>query len=239
MKLFNLLFCILTLLVLSSAWGKDVEQPKDAESEAAKLISDGTVFLRGKKPLEALAKFDNVLSIYEGRFKDKSTKYFSARSETESLHYLLDWASKDSGAAIVVPYNWAYTHFLKAYTLVELRKIPEAKKEFLKSIAMSPKNSQFLSELGNIYQLEKNWPLALNTYELAEIGARDISPDNLRNRELARAWRGMGYVYVEQNRLDEAEKMYKQCLELNSEDNNATAELNYIQGLKSKKDVQK
>lgn len=44
----------------------------------------------------------------------------------------------------------------------------------------------------------------------------------------------MGYALVELKRLDEAEKMYRQCLELDKNDSKASNELRYIQNLKAK-----
>jgi hypothetical protein len=46
--------------------------------------------------------------------------------------------------------------------------------------------------------------------------------------------RGIGYTLIEQNRLDEAEKIYHQCLELNRNDSKAMDELRYIEGLKKR-----
>src|SRR4030095_13970088 len=94
----------------------------------------------------------------------------------------------------------------------------EAKAQLLRAVALAPQNAQFLGELGHVYQLEKNWPLALQTFQRAESAAKEITSEQARNGELARAWRGMGYVLVELGRLDEAEAMYRKCLELNAQD---------------------
>jgi tetratricopeptide (TPR) repeat protein len=104
-----------------------------------------------------------------------------------------------------------------------------------RALALSPRNSQFLSELASIYQGEKNWTTALQTYQLAEAAAREFSPPQVKDAELSRAWRGIGFVLVEQNRLDAAEKMYRQCLELNKNDSIALKELSYVLNLKAKK----
>ena len=100
-------------------------------------------------------------------------------------------------------------------------------------MALSPSNSQFLSELGNIYELEKNWTMALQTFQRSEEAA-EFSPPESKNAELSRAWRGLGYVYVELNQIDEAEKMYLRCLELDKNDQRALGELRYVQNLRAK-----
>lgn len=76
--------------------------------------------------------------------------------------------------------------------------------------------------------------MALQTFQRAESAAREFSPPDSKNIELSRAWRGLGYVYVELGQIDEAEKMYKQCLDLDKNDQRALNELRYIQNLKTK-----
>ncbi|MGL5632920.1 MAG: tetratricopeptide repeat protein, partial [Azovibrio sp.] len=102
---------------------------------------------------------------------------------------------------------------------------------------LSPYNSQFLSELAYIYQIEKNWPQALTLFQQAETAAQSFSPPDLYDIELAGAWRGQAYVYIEQNRLEEAEKLYRQCLKLNKNDAKALHELGYIEKLRAQQNT--
>lgn len=143
-------------------------------------------------------------------------------------------AAKEQKNTTVLSANWAYAYFLKAYALQELGRLPEAKVLLERAISLSPRNAQFLSELGSIFQREKNWPKALQTYKTAESSAREFSPPNTKDVELAAAWRGIAYILVEQNQLDDAEKLYRQCLELNKNDAKASNELRYVLGLKAK-----
>jgi len=63
-----------------------------------------------------------------------------------------------------------------------------------------------------------------------------LSPDNAHFlAKLARAWRGMGYVLIETNRIAEAEILYRKCLELDQNDASAKHELQYIAGLKTRR----
>jgi len=200
----------------------------------AQLLDDGTKLLMAKKPKEAIEYFEKIAADYEKRFKNDNDKIFCARSPAESLLYLLESANNKKNAKVVSS-NWAYAYFMKAYALIELGKLNESKSNLERALALSPWNSQFLSELGHVYQLEKNWPLALQTYQRAEEAAKAASPPESKNAELSRAWRGLGYVYVELSQLDEAEKMYRQCLELDKNDQRALNELRYIQDLRAKK----
>ena len=138
----------------------------------------------------------------------------------------------------VVSENWAYAYYLKAYSLLELGRISEAKETLARALELSPRNSQFLSEFGHIYQLEKNWPKALEMFQASEAAAREFSPPELKATEHSRALRGLGYVHIELGQLDEAEKIYQQCLEIDKTDERAAHQLQYISNLRAKQSRQ-
>jgi len=190
--------------------------------------------MQSKKSTEAIQIFDSVAAGYENKYKDKNTTFYSARSPAETLSYTLDAANSNKGGATVVSGNWGYAYYLKTYALLDLGRVSEAKGQLQRAVTLSPQNSQFLSELGYVYLLEKNWQSALQIFQRAEAAAKEFSPSNVRDAELGRAWRGMGFVYVELNRLDDAEAMYRKCLELDKNDAAAMRELRYVQSVKAK-----
>jgi tetratricopeptide (TPR) repeat protein len=211
----------------------------DEIRKSAQILTDGTRLLQSGKPDEAITYFDKIIASYEERFKDDKTQIFCARTPVESLLYLGEFAANAKtgsaeGRAKVVSADWAYAYYFRAYALLELGRLSEAKSSLERALALSPRNSQFLAERAYIFQGEKNWPLALQTFKLAEAAAKNVSPPDVKNKDLSRAGRGMGYVLIEQNRLDEAEKMYRQSLELDKNDSKALKELRYIQNLKAK-----
>ena len=226
----------LVLAISSPAWCQQgaLPSPTDQDAKLSQMLVEGLRLTQSKRPSEAIPYFDKVAASYEERFKDKNTRFFSARTLTESLFYTLEAAGTNKSGVIVVSFNWGSAYYLKGYALLDLGRIPEAKSSLQRAIALSPRNAQFLSELGHVYQLEKDWPTALQEFQLAEAAAKEFSPPNARDAELARAWRGMGYVFVELKRFDDAEKMYRQCLELNKNDATAMSELRYVQSVKSK-----
>lgn len=239
MKLLRIILVCLAVFYSFPGWCDDVNSSAiDEDRTSAQMVSDGTRLIQSGKPKEAIPYFDKVIARYEGRYNDDKTQFFCTRSPTESLLYLLEFSNrkKDGGkrTAKVVSSDWAYAYYLKAYALQEIGRLPEARPSLERALALSPRNSQFLSEQANMYQREKNWPLALQTFQLAEAAAKEVSPPKAKNMDLSRAWRGMGYALVELKRLDEAEKMYRQCLELDKNDSKASNELRYIQNLKAK-----
>lgn len=206
------------------------------EAKLTKMIQDGARLAAAGKPQEAIEYFDKVAATYEEKYRDSPTRMRCARWSVESLMYLAE-AAKEQKNTTVLSANWAYAYYLKAYALQELGRLPEAKVVLERAISLSPRNAQFLAELGSIYQREKNWPAGLQTYKLAESSAREFSPPNTKDAELASAWRGIAYILVEQNQLDDAEKLYRQCLELNKNDTKASNELRYVLGLRAKQSV--
>jgi Flp pilus assembly protein TadD len=235
MKILRL--CLSGLLFLAvAAWGQSPSPtPSPDDSRAKQLLEQGMRLLQARKPGEALPYFDQVVALYQSRFKDTNMRYYSARTPTEALFYMTDAAASDSKrGAVAASGNWGYAHYLKGYALLDLGRPGDAKAELQRATALSPQNAQFLGELGHVYEIEKNWPLALQTFQRAEKAAKEFSPDSARNVELARAWRGEGYALVELGQLDEAEALYRKCLELDPRDTKAKQELAYVLSQKAK-----
>lgn len=69
-----------------------------------------------------------------------------------------------------------------------------------------------------------------------KLETKEFSPPQLKNADLSRAWRGQAYVFVEQGQLDEAEKLYRKCLDLNAADARALNELRFIQVQRAKQE---
>ncbi|WP_211444686.1 tetratricopeptide repeat protein [Collimonas humicola] len=240
-RVFLCLFCLFYFSV-TLTWAdqepSNLQTPSKEEAQQFQLLSDGVALLKGGNPHAAIdGYFDKIIDYYQTKFKGTEQKLFSARTLQESLMYLGEGINKHANTLVIPSTTWATAYYTKAYALGELGRISEAKEVLEHALALSPRNSQYLSELGNIYQRQKNWSMAIQTFQLAEAAAREFSPADLKNIELSRAWRGLGYAYVEQNRLDDAEKIYQQCVDLDQNDSKAKAELRYIEQLRSKQPI--
>jgi tetratricopeptide (TPR) repeat protein len=143
-------------------------------------------------------------------------------------------AAVDKNNAIALTSTWSDAYFMKAYALQDLRRLNDANATLQRALKLSPLNSQYLAELGEIYALEKDWPKAMNAFKEAEDNA-NLAPDVSRADELARARRGQGYFLVELRKLDEAEEKYQQCIAANPNDSKAKAELDYVREQKAKR----
>jgi Flp pilus assembly protein TadD len=235
---------IVTLLVVSLADAQDKQTSAgpDEDQKLSKMLDLARIHNNDKQAAAALEECDKVIDSFEKYYAKSEHKINCARSSTESLAYQVIAAAamnkgefeKGKKDQIILPQTWADAYFVKSYALQELGRIAEAKAEINKALALSPSNSLYLSELGSICVLQKDWPGARRIFRKAEEDA-SLSPENARLVELGQARRGTGYVLVELGLLDEAEKKYKQCLADEPNDKKAKTELEYVRGLKAKK----
>ena len=195
--------------------------------QAARQLMDA-----GKPDKAVQTEIDPVIKYYEGKYSLESRKVYCARTSAETLAYLLETASKKDKAVAIGP-EWATAYFMKAYALIDLGRVSEARTNLTRALKLSPNNSQYLSELAHLYQTEKNWAESQKLFVRAEECARTFSPDEAKVRELNRALRGQRYNLVEMGKLDEAEAKYRECLKLDQNDRAALDELKYI---KTRKD---
>jgi len=237
MTFFRTTLSALLLAMFSLAWSQNaLTAPVNQAVNVSQEMTTGLSLLQLKQPGAAIPHFDSVITSFESRFHDPATAYFSARTQPESIYYMMNAAKLTSGQkkkAEVLTSEWAYAYYYKSYVLTELGRFSESINNLKRAIDLSPKNSQFISELAFLYQTQKSWTTALDLFNLSASAAMDYSPADIRDVELSKALRGVGYVDVELGRLDEAEAIYRNCLEINPNDAAASDELRYVSGLKA------
>ncbi|MFM2059998.1 MAG: hypothetical protein RLY71_4383 [Pseudomonadota bacterium] len=223
------LLCLILASTCVFADEPSVETSAAASSEREQqrlLLDKGTSLLKARRPAEAIELFDAIINYYE-RDARGSAKTYSARTQTETLAYML-MAAKANVDAVTVSATFGYAYYLKSYALTELQQTSAAEDALMKAIELSPHNAHFLAERGNQLAVKRSWIDSLSTFKRAEVAARSFSPELLHTAEIGRALRGQGFVLVELDRLPEAERIYEECLALNREDRIATAELAFI-----------
>lgn len=204
------------------------------EEKYGVLLQEGYKKLTSKYTKESIDKYFNpIIEAFNSNYGNDGKHIYCSRGQSETLFYLLKAVEKKEEAVVVSPL-WSDAFYLKGYASLDLGNIEDAKTFIKKAIELSPSNSMYLSELGHIYQVERKWIEAMELYKRAEESANAYSPENLKNNELTRAMRGVGYCLIELGRLDEAEEIYKKCLEIDDKDKHALNELKYIQSLRSK-----
>jgi tetratricopeptide (TPR) repeat protein len=198
-----------------------VAKAEQQEVETAKnLIAD-------KRPSDAVVLLDKVIAANEARHHDKSQQIYCARSQEEVLLYMFEAAAAKHSAIAVDP-TYCDAIFLKGFSLIDLGQPTEARKYIEQAVAMAPHNAYYRGELAEGYKIEHNFEEAYNLFEQASADAREFTPKEDKTFELTRALRGMGWVRSEQGRFDEAEKLFRECLQIDPEDAKAKKELDYI-----------
>jgi len=207
--------------------GSNVSVPAEPGAKDRR-IEQATDLIFDKRPVEAIALLDQVIQEYEAAHPPKrDTVYYSARSLTEALLYA-SLGMTQGAQAIVTDRNWADAYFLKGFALIDADRANEAIGWFDKALALSPKNAHMLAERAEWYKARHEWDRAYEEFDAAR-GATDFSEEDVVKAEKGRAIRGMAFVRVEQNRLDEAERLIRQALEIDPSDQKALSELQYIQ----------
>jgi len=232
------IFYMSLLLFIAASAGVAVAAEPDKDPQMLKLLHEARTLIDSKKPAPAIEKCDKVIATFKAAYSSHKEKIYCARSSTESLGYLLKSAATiDRGTptagAIALSSLWADAYFMRGYALQDLGRTAEAKKQINLALELSPLSPQYLCELGEIYELEKNWPKALQTFKEAE-NNNSLAPDESRALELGQARRGIGYVLVELGKLDEAEKKYQECLKADPNDTRAARELEYVRQLRNR-----
>lgn len=231
MRLARLLLVPL-LLAASAAWPQArPAAANDLDVAQSRNLVAGAGLLKAGRPQQALPELDKVIAAYEASYRGAKTFVFSSRSAPETLAYTMKVANNQAqapGSAGVYSSNWANAYHLKAYALLDLGRPNEALAAETAAVELAPLNAMYLTELGQVQLVLHDMDGAMQSFTRAEQAAREFSPPEVRNQELTRALRSQAYVLVERRQLDEAEKLYRQCLEVDPRDPRAAGELQYI-----------
>lgn len=216
--------------------GSHIEIATDYEQwQQPEALASAWRLIKAAKPGEAITtQLDPMIAGFDARYADPAVAVFCARTGSEAIIYGVGSIMTGTKKAIVLNPSWSEALYAKGYALVDLGHIDEALATLEKAVAKSPNNAKYLSEIGNIYQTAKDWPKALAQYEAALSATELASPDHSKASDRGRAQRGKAFVFVELGRIDEAVKLYEECLKIDPDDRMAKSEMDYIAGLKAK-----
>ena len=207
----------------------DARDP-DAGSKAA--LRAAAALIQKGQPQLALVFLDKLIAEFETRYGTSSKQVFCAHAQAEAVLYMgMAAAAKKDAIALDGTYCDAY--FLRGFAKVDLLRPDEAEADYARALALAPNNPHYLSEMGELHASRRDWDGALAFFHRAEDAAPTCSPPGQDKAELARALRGIGYSDIELGRLDEAEALYRRCLEIDAGDEKARNELVYVLNLKA------
>jgi tetratricopeptide (TPR) repeat protein len=214
----------------ASARGKSEAQPAvdPREAEIGKAIDA----VNAGRPGDAIALLEPVIASYDKEQERNKARYYCARSQVEILLYMGEAATEKAEAA-AYGMTRCDALFLKGFVLVDLGKNDEAELALKKATELAPHNSQFLAELAELHKARHDWQGAYALFSRSA-SESEFSPPETQKQELVRARRGMGYTLTELGKIDEAEKLFRECLRLDPNDAIAKSELQHIALLKDR-----
>lgn len=207
--------------------------PEDAANQVA--FQTAISMIRQGHPELATAMLDKLIPRLEKRHAKPGRQLYCAYSQTEALSYATQAAVAKQEAQVLHANDLCDAYFFRGYAYVDLGKRDAAEADLKRAIEMAPNNPHYLSEMGEFESRRHDWTAAMGYYERARDAATPYAPDDAKVSELTRALRGIGYVDVELDRLDDAEAMYRRCLDLDANDQKAQRELEYVLNLRAQR----
>ncbi|MEO5772832.1 MAG: tetratricopeptide repeat protein [Sphingomicrobium sp.] len=229
----------LSLFAILSLAGPTVpalaETPKAEVTEKAQFDRALQMVMSGK-PKEAIPLLDAVIAANQARHADPAIQVYCARGPAETLMYMAESAARGR-SAVAVGDTWCDALFFKGYALFDLGQREESRRWIERAVAMAPHNAHYKGELAESYKAAREWGKAYALFAETAEDARVYSPDDIKNFDLRRALRGMGFVLIEMGKFDEATAKFEECLKLDPDDQKAKGELRFIEEQKAKKAV--
>jgi tetratricopeptide (TPR) repeat protein len=229
---------LLSLLVCAFAPSPGALAASPAEAAgnpdaADALVRRAAELVGARNHAQALPLLDEAIARYERAYRRPGVLVYSARSGPENLAYAL--AGHEKNIPIhVYGAEWGLAYFLRGFALIDLDRVPEAKAAYDAAIALSPRNSQYLSERAHIHAIERDWPGSLRAFDEA-LRAVELTPAPLYIQEQTRALRGMAFAQVELGNLDAAKTLHARVLRIDPANPMSMNELRYIRNLESKR----
>lgn len=196
------------------------------DQQNAPRLATAAQLLRDHQPQQALEVATTALAAYDADHAGEKRRLYCGMSGPETLLYL-SMAARDKVEAVAVAPGYCEALFLKGYALIDLGKPAEARAAYEQLVRLAPMHAHFLTELGQLSRVEKDWPHMLSTCETAR-GAAGLAAPADKVREEGAALRCQGYALVEEHKLDEAEARYREALRIDPGDQKAAGELRYI-----------
>ena len=222
----------LALVFASPALAQAPQETPEQAARSAKL-GQAIAAIQSQKPAEATAILQPLLVDYEKLYAGEKRKIYCAHNPKQAILYMAE-AGAAKQEAIAIDSGWCIALWARGFALIDMQQLDAAVPFLERAVALSPSHAHYLSELAYAYQTQKKWQLSYDVYGRAAAAAA-LEEGDQRKRSLRRAWFGMGFDLIELGRLDEAEKLFNQCLELFPDDQKVKDELQYVREQRAKK----
>jgi tetratricopeptide (TPR) repeat protein len=152
---------------------------------------------------------------------------YSATSLSQALLYSAISTKAGCKDSEMVTGDFARAYFVKGFALFNLGRFDDAIQAYSQAIALSPLTPPFWMERAEGYKSLRQWDKAFKDFEAAagnaEVG--DLDDPAAKSLDLARAYRGMAFVKVEQNDLKAARTYLDKALAAKPDDARTKADI--------------
>ncbi|MBB4839087.1 tetratricopeptide (TPR) repeat protein [Sphingomonas kyeonggiensis] len=201
-----------------------------AETARNDKLGQAVRLIQGGQPQQAIDLLNPLIVEYQGLYRGEKQKLCQVE-DYETAAYASLPGGKD---AMLVDGGWCIALWGKGFAMIDLNQLDGAILFLERAVTMAPLHPHYLSELGYAYQAQKQWQRSYDLYARAADAAKRESGER-QKKSLRRAWFGMAYDQIELGRLDEAEVLFRKCLELTPDDQKIKDELQYISEQRAKK----
>ncbi|WP_067066174.1 tetratricopeptide repeat protein [Roseateles chitosanitabidus] len=215
--------------VASAPAGSEPPIPRITDQHRQRFDA-ATQLLRSGKTEAALAGFQTLSTELAGPLDVSGARYFCDRGNAEEVARMLTMAMVSTRAEVrLITVNALVCDSLygKAFALVDLKRLPEARDVLEQVVGLASVNSTYKSELAHVLAMTGQPLRALTLYREAQENA-EFDPEGSRAHRQAVALRGQGYALVELRRWDEAEAAYRQSQTFEPDNKIASDEILFI-----------
>jgi tetratricopeptide (TPR) repeat protein len=218
-----LLACAL-LVIGTTAWA--APDPSDKVKRENAALTQARVAILTSKPADAIALLDPLLAELEADAATHKERLYSGQTPEQTLAYMLIAAADRVSATDIGPLL-GEANFWKGFALTDLGRASEALSFYERAVALAPSNPQFICELARLHATRKETDIALKLFDRC-LAENMMAPEMARPHVKAVALRGRGYVLIDMDKLAEAERAYRDSLQIEPNNPVALGDLKYI-----------
>ena len=204
----------------------------DEAVQDAALVKEALAALRQGRDGDVLEITQPAVERQAARDADPSHLWFCSHSPMEALLYAT--VGKDMKKPVTVLSGDACDGlFLRAYALINLKRLPEARGQLQALTVLAPQYSHYAVEYAFAVRAGGDLDEAMTLYQNAEqLSASPFATAQAKG-DHASALRGIGFIQTEKGDLDGAEKSYKASMKDEPGNPVARHELAYIRQLRA------
>ena len=180
------------------------------------------------RPADAVKLASAVVEDFERNHpRSKTHCVYSSSSLSQALMYSAISTKAGCKDSVVVDGDFAEAYFAKGFALFDLGRFDDAIRAYDEAITLAPLTPRYWMERAEGYKSLRQWDRALKDFEAAAGNAAlgDMDDEAAKADDLARAYRGIGFVKVEQGDLKSARNYLEKALAAKPDDARTKADM--------------